>query len=136
LKVVLARAADHQLEAVASTTPRWRLDTARAGEILSGERVWIRLDVVNIALGDDIASMLTRTRPHVDDIVGGAHRLLIVLDDQQRIAQVAPAGQRLDQARVVALVQADTRLIEDVEHTHQAGADLRRQADALRLATR
>ena len=44
------------------------------------------------------------------------------------------ARQRADQASVVALVQADARLVEDVEHAHQARADLRRQADALRLA--
>ena len=42
--------------------------------------------------------------------------------------------ERADQPLVVALVQADARLVEDVEHTHQAGADLRGQADALRLA--
>ena len=38
------------------------------------------------------------------------------------------------QAVVVALVQADARLVQDVEHAHQARADLRGQADALRLA--
>ena len=50
------------------------------------------------------------------------------------VAEVAQAEQRRDQPRVVALVQADARLVEDVEHAHQPGADLRRQADALRLA--
>ena len=42
--------------------------------------------------------------------------------------------QRLDQPMVVALVQADRRLVEDVQHAHQPGADLRRQPDPLRLA--
>ena len=40
----------------------------------------------------------------------------------------------MEQALVVALVQADGGLVQDVEHAHQAGADLRGQADALRLA--
>ena len=35
---------------------------------------------------------------------------------------------------VVALVQADAGLVEDVEHADQRRADLRGQADALRLA--
>ena len=35
---------------------------------------------------------------------------------------------------VVGRVQADARLVADVEHAHEAGADLRRQPDALRLA--
>ena len=42
--------------------------------------------------------------------------------------------ERLDQAPVVALVQADRRLVEDVEHADQARPDLRREPDALRLA--
>jgi hypothetical protein len=33
-------------------------------------------------------------------------------------------------------MQADARLVEHVQHAHQAGADLRRQPDALRLAAR
>ena len=35
---------------------------------------------------------------------------------------------------VVGRVQADGRLVADVEDAHEAGADLRRKADALRLA--
>ena len=42
--------------------------------------------------------------------------------------------QRFEQARVVALVQADRRLVEHVEHAGEAGADLRGEPDALALA--
>ena len=86
------------------------------------------------ALGDHVAAVLAGAGTHVDDPVGGAHHLLVVLDDDQRVADVAQAYEGPDQARVVALVEADARLIEDVEHAHEAGADLRRQPDALRLA--
>ena len=74
--------------------------------------------------------------PHVDDVVGGADGLLVVLDDEHAVAEVAQPRQRLEQARVVALVQADRRLVEDVEHADQRAADLRGQPDALRLAAR
>jgi hypothetical protein len=40
----------------------------------------------------------------------------------------------LDQPAVVALVQPDRRLVEHVQHAREPGADLRREADALRLA--
>ena len=63
-----------------------------------------------------------------------ADRVLVVLDHQHGVAQVAHALERLDQAGVVALVQADARLVQDVEHAHQLAADLRGQADALRFA--
>ena len=44
--------------------------------------------------------------------------------------------QRAEQRAVVALVQADRRLVEHVEHAGQVRADLRRQPDALPFAAR
>ena len=72
--------------------------------------------------------------PHVDDVIGGADRVLVMLDDQHGVAEVAQAAQRLQQHVVVALVEADARLVEDVEDAREAAADLRREADALGLA--
>ena len=43
--------------------------------------------------------------------------------------------QRAEQALVVALVQADRRLVEDVHDTDQTRTDLARKPDALRLTT-
>ena len=57
-----------------------------------------------------------------------------MLHHDQGVAQVPEPGEGLDQAAVVALVQADGRLVQDVQHAHQAGADLGGQPDALRLA--
>ena len=82
----------------------------------------------------DLAAMLARARAQIDQPIGRVHRLLVVLDHQHRVAQVAQVAERADQPGVVALVQADARLVQDVEHAHQLRADLRGQADALRLA--
>ena len=78
--------------------------------------------------------MLAGAGTHVDHEVGRADRLLVVLDDDHGVAEVAQPLERRDEPRVVALVQADGRLVEDVEHAHQSGADLRGEPDALRLA--
>ena len=72
--------------------------------------------------------------PHVDDVVGREDGLAVVLDDDDRVAEVAQARLRLDEARVVARVQADARLVEHVEDADERRADLRREADALPLA--
>ena len=72
--------------------------------------------------------------PDVDDVVGDADRLLVVLDDDHGVAEVAQAHQRVDEPLVVALVQPDRRLVEHVEHADEPAADLRREPDALRLA--
>ena len=80
--------------------------------------------------------MDARAGADVHEVVGGAHGVLVVLDDHHRVAEVAQLFQRGDQLVVVALVQADARLVEDVEHADERRADLRRQPDALRLAAR
>src|SRR5690606_35760909 len=72
----------------------------------------------------------------VDQVVSRSHRLLVVLDDDQGVAEVAQVEERLQQPRVVARMQTDRWLIENVQHTRQAAADLGGQADALRLSAR
>ena len=72
--------------------------------------------------------------PDVDDVVGHLDRVLVVLDHDHGVAEVAEAHERVDEAVVVALVEADRRLVEHVEHADQPGADLGGQPDPLRLA--
>ena len=64
------------------------------------------------------------------------HGFRIVLDHHHRVAQVAQAEQRLEQAPIVPLMETDRRLVEDVEDADQAGADLRGEPDALPFPTR
>ena len=90
--------------------------------------------VLDGAGDDDLAAVLAGAGADVDDPVGGPDGVLVVLDDDQRVAEVAEPDQGLDQPLVVALVQSDRRLVEDVEDADQAGADLRGQPDPLRLA--
>ncbi len=78
--------------------------------------------------------MDARARAHLHDVVGGADGVLVVLHHDDRVADVAQAFERRDHLHVVFRMQADARLVEHVEHPHQPGADLRGQADALRLA--
>ena len=92
--------------------------------------------VLERAVRDDLAAVLPGPGPDVDDPVRGPDRLLVVLDDEDRVAEVAQPGQRRDELGVVALVEADRRLVEDVQDAHQRRADLGREADPLRLAAR
>ena len=71
----------------------------------------------------------------VDHPVGAAYRVLVVFDDNQRVAEIAQVVQGFDEAFVVTLVQADTRLVQYIEHIHQLRAYLRSQADTLALST-
>ena len=59
-----------------------------------------------------------------------------MFDHQHRVAGVAQLLEAVNQPLVVALVESDARLVEDVEDVDQLRADLRGQADALALAAR
>ena len=106
------------------------------GEIFSGQRLRIAHDIGRRALRDDVAAMDAGAGANVDHVVREANGILVVFDHDHGIAEVAQALQRLKQAGIVALVQADRGLVEHVEHAGQPGADLRGEPDALALAAR
>lgn len=83
----------------------------------------------------DAATVLACGRADVDDPVGMRDGVEIVLDDDERVAEVAQPHQGVDEPAVVALMKADGRFVEHVEHPDQTRADLRGQPDALRLTT-
>ena len=72
--------------------------------------------------------------PDVEHVVGGADGVLVVLDHDHGIAEIAQPLERFQQPRIVALVQPDRRLVEHVEHAGEPRADLRGEPDALALA--
>ncbi|MPL73132.1 hypothetical protein SDC9_18925 [bioreactor metagenome] len=134
---VVARGLDHgELLAVALAALDRHLDAAGAGKILAGERGGIAGDLLGRAMGDDAAAMHPRPRTDVEDIVGLADHVLVMLDHQHGVARVAQVLQRVDQPVVVALMQPDRGLVEHVKHPGQPRADLRGQPDALAFAAR
>ena len=70
----------------------------------------------------------------IDHVIGALNGFGIVLDHQHRVAHVAQTRQRVEQAVVIARMQADGGLVQHVEHAAQFRADLRGQTDALRFA--
>ena len=107
-----------------------------AAQIRAGQRAMPSLQqLCRHALEDHVAAVLTRAGPEIDHVVRRPDRLLVVLDDDDGVAEIAQPRERGQQLPVVALMQADRRLIQHVEHAGQIRADLRRQPDALALAT-
>ena len=133
-EVVLRRAAHGQEFPVSLAALRRNGDLLDAGEILAGDRARAAHDVLQRPGRDDLAAVYARAGADVHDIIGGAHGVLVVLDDQNGVAEVAELTERGEELVVVALVQADRRLVEDVENAHQARTDLRGKADALAFA--
>ena len=73
-------------------------------------------------------------RPDIDDVIGLEDGILVMLDHDHGVAEIAQPLQRLQEACIVALMQADRRLVEHVEHAGEARADLRGEANALAFA--
>ena len=112
------------------------VDPQAAGQILAGNGLLGVEDVLQTALGHDSSAVHAGARPDVDDVIGVADRVFVMLDDDDGVADVPQVEQRAQQAVIVALMQADGGLVENVHHAHQARADLAGQADALGLAAR
>ncbi len=94
----------------------------------------VRHDLGWGAFGDDVAAQPSCAGAEVEHVVGVADGVFVVLDDENGVAEVAQPFEGLDEAVVVALVQADGGLVEDVEDAAEAGADLGGEADALTFA--
>ena len=102
----------------------------------SGQGVGACEDPGDRPVRDDLAAVHARPGAEVDDVLGAANGLLVVLDHHHRVALCAERAQRIEQHRVVARVQSDGRLVEDVAHPAQVRSELRGESDALRLAAR
>ena len=107
-----------------------------AGEVGARKRVGAGHELLRRPGAHHLAPVLAGARPHINHVIGRADRVLIVLDDDHGVTQITQTLERGDESLVIALMQADGGLIQDVEHAHEARADLGRQADALGLAAR
>ncbi len=116
--------------------PARDFDHPLAAEELPGQRAGHPRDFLRGPGRHHVAAVLTGSRSHVDEVIGGAHGALVVLDHQHRVPELSQPLERRDQLLVVALVKADRRLVEDVEHPDQRGPDLGREPDPLRFAAR
>ena len=132
-QVVRARAADRQprRRRVAQDGPRRhrrrRAALARAQE-LRGDAVAIAHERVVAAGEHDLAAARAGAGAEVDDRVGLAHDVGVVLDDDDGVAARDQLLEHADEPVRVARVQAHRRLVEHVERAGQVGAERRRRA--------
>ena len=68
---------------------------------------------------DDLPAIQSGGRAYVDDIVRGKDHVLVVLHHDDGIARIPEFFQGIDQPVVVALMQTDRRLVQDVKHPDQ-----------------
>ena len=104
-------------------------------EIAGGERsAVLRQERGERAFENDVAAVFAGAGAEIDDVIGGAHHVGIVLDHDDGVAEVAQFFEDADEAAGVAGVQADGRLVEHVAGADQARAETGGELDALRFA--
>src|SRR5687767_7776333 len=109
-------------------------DLHLSGQITRRDRFGVSFHLGDRSGGNHPTSVPTCSRPEIDEIIGLAHRLLVMLHDDDGIAEITKLLERREEAGVVALMQADRRLVEDIEHADEARPDLRRETNALSLS--
>ncbi len=119
---------------VARAAFRRNRDRKRTREIPAGERFRAGANCIRSSARNQFAAETSRAGAEIDHVIGALDGLGIVFDNEHRVAHVAQRGQGIEQAVVIARMQADRRLIEHVEHAAQLRADLRGEADALRFS--
>ena len=104
--------ANRDLALEGRTTRARRWNGPLAAKIGTRERaVRVVEQLFRASLENQLSSVLARAWTKVDHVIGGANGLLVVLDDHHRVPEVAQVRERLEQLAVVALVQADRRLV-------------------------
>jgi hypothetical protein len=111
-------------------------DAPPSAQVLSGDRLGILGDLRRRALCYDPSAVRAGTGTEIHHVIGLADRILVMLDDDDGIAEIAQIDQRVEQPLVVALMQPDGGLVQNVHDAHQARADLARETDTLGLAAR
>ena len=111
-------------------------DLGISAKISSGKRRRLANKAFKIAFVNDIAAKLSRVRPDVKQIIGGTDRVFVVLDNQDRVADIPEVFENFYQPRVIARMQADARLIENIEGTDEQRTQICRKLNALSLAAR
>ena len=119
-EIVLARAVQDQGLAIAGTSFFRQRNALAPGEIGSCDRRGVFNDRLRRARNNDFASVLASAGSKIDDPVGGADGLLIVLNNEHCVAQIPHLFERAHEAGRIALVQPDAGLVQDVEHAGQS----------------
>ncbi len=83
---------------------------------------------------DDFPAETAGPGTQVDKMIRRGDGVFVVLDDDEGVALVAEGDEGFEEGGVVARMEADGGLVEDIEHSAEVGAELGGEADALGLA--
>src|SRR3954471_21410825 len=88
-EIVGAGAEDVDGFAVGAAALRRDGDAGEAAQIASGEGIGAGGDLLGLAVGHQIAAGIASARTEIDNEIGAANGVFVVLDDEDRVAEIA-----------------------------------------------
>ncbi|MCG3120366.1 MAG: hypothetical protein ALAOOOJD_03029 [bacterium] len=128
----------HFLEIVAARTNQFNIGTVSraafqrhwnifaASEVRAGERFLILRHFLRRAGGNDMSATDAGGRPEINHPIRGFNGFVIVLDHDHGVAEIAQTHECVNELAIVALMQTNGRLVQNVKHADELRADLRR----------
>ena len=131
LQVVFRGAEQSDFLPHAPSTRGWHRNRQFIAQILRRERLRLPQQTRQVAGVHHSTALLARAQSDVDDVVGHADHVLVVLDHDDGVSLVAQLPEDVDQSLIVSCVQTDGRLVQHVERPHQRRPERRGQIDPL-----
>ena len=98
------------------------------GELRPYEGIWC-------TGGDDLTTTLACLGTEVDDMIGGQYCITVVFNDKNAVPDITEFLECRNEAFLVARVQADARLIENIGYTGETTTELACELDSTHFTT-
>ena len=119
LEIIFLRPKNREPCPILLTALRPHLDLHFARDIRPGERLRLAHNLLRSSVGYQAAAVASCAGSEIDHVIRAANGFFVVLDHQHRVAQVAQIFQRGQQAAVVAMMQPNRWLVQNVKNTTQ-----------------
>ena len=85
-------------------------------QALPGHRLGMLHQLSQSSTCHDLSAVNTRARAKINDVIGAAHRVFVVLDNHDGISSRAKFLEHVEQLLIVPRVQADGGFVQHVKH--------------------
>jgi hypothetical protein len=113
------RTAQHKLLASWFSTMLWHRNARSPTQISPCQRRGIVANLIDRSRCQQVTTQLTRAGSKIEQVICRANHIRIMLDHQDRIAEIAQLLHDRDQLRRITRMQSDGRLIEHIQSAHQ-----------------
>ena len=120
LEVMLVSAYHLQISAVSLSSFLGNGYALFAGKIRARDRLGVIHDLFGSSRGNYLTAVYSCTGANINYIIRGKHSLLIVLNDDDRVAYITKLFESAYKLGIVSLMKSDARLIKDIQNSHES----------------